>query len=263
MAFLAGYDGVVSDQGKSRDVMVKGRYAAPIVLAMASLAANAELAIMPIILAVARRTCGRQLVAIEIARVARVALDLCMCGLEWKFRVLVVIEAHHGPLVLFVAGFAPGAVTSAMDILNSVAIDTRHADSFVAFANMARRARDIAVRTLQGKLGLLVVKCLRAPPFGFAVTIVARFSQAPLMGIVGLMAIEAASRGIAELYILCVTAVALHSLVGIPQFEIRGCVIECLTVEEDDISISPLVIGVTMGAFLFYGICLASVNPPE
>jgi hypothetical protein len=49
MAFLACRDGVVSDQRKSRDVMIEGCDLAPFVLAMASLAANAKLAAVRII----------------------------------------------------------------------------------------------------------------------------------------------------------------------------------------------------------------------
>jgi hypothetical protein len=80
MAFLARHDCMASNQRESRDVVVEGRDAAPIVLAMASLAPNAKLALMPIVLAMARDTCCRELVTIEIASVARIALDLRMCG---------------------------------------------------------------------------------------------------------------------------------------------------------------------------------------
>jgi hypothetical protein len=162
-----------------------------------------------------------------------------------------VIEVDLGPPVLFVAAFAFGSIPSAMDILNLVAIDARCADSFIAFADMARGARDIAVRTLQPKFGLVMIKRLHVTPCGFAMTIIAGVAQTPFMRIICLMTIEAALGGIAELYILCVTAVALHCLVTVPKLEIRGCVIECLAVKQDDIGIAPFVIAMTMGAFLF------------
>src|SRR5215831_3073299 len=138
MAFLACHDSVVSDQRKSRDIMIEGCYAPPLVLAMASLAANAKLTVVRIIGPMARDARGRQLVAIEIARVACIALDFCMGGPEREFGVLIVIKADRGPLVLLVAGCALGAVPSAMDILNPVAIHARCADSLVPFADMAR-----------------------------------------------------------------------------------------------------------------------------
>ena len=80
MAFLARHHRVASNQRKSRDVVIERRYAAPIVLAMASLTTNADLAAVPIILAMARHTSCRELVAVEIASVAGIALDLRMCG---------------------------------------------------------------------------------------------------------------------------------------------------------------------------------------
>jgi hypothetical protein len=262
MAFLARHHGVVSDQRKSRDIMIEGCYAAPIVLAMASLAASAKLTVVRIIGAMAGHTCRRQFVAIEIAGVARIALDSCMGGPEREFRVLIVIKADRGPLVLLVAGCALGAVLSAMDILNPMAIHARRADSLVAFANMARGARHVAVRTLQRKHGLAVVERLCATPCGLAMTIVAGLPKTPLMRIICLVTIEAASGGVAKLHILRVTAVAWHSLVGIPKLEIRRRVIKCLAVKQDDVSISTLVIGVTMGAFLFRRIGLTPVKSP-
>src|SRR5258707_5238101 len=91
MAFLACHDGVVSDQRKSRDVMIEGCDAAPIVLAMASLAANAKLTVVRIIGAMAGHTCRRQLVAIESTAVACGALGFGMGGPEREFRDLLVI----------------------------------------------------------------------------------------------------------------------------------------------------------------------------
>jgi len=260
MAFLACHDGVVSDQRKSRDVMIEGCGTAPIVLAMASLAANAKLTVVRIIGAMAGHACRRQLVAIESTAVACVALDFCMGGPEREFRVLIVIKADRGPLVLLVAGSALGAVPSAVDVLNPVASDARCADSLVPFANMARGARDIAVRTLQRKPGLIVVERLCATPCDLAMTIVARLPKTPLMRIACLMTIEAAPGGVAKLDILRVTAVAWHGLVGIPKLEIRRRVIKCFAVKQDDVSTSTLVIGVTMGAFLFRRIRLTPVK---
>ena len=240
--------------------MVERGYAAPTGLVVTPLAADTKLAFVAIILAVTRYAGRRQLVAIEITAVACIALDFCMGGPEREFRVLIVIKADRGPLVLLVAGSALGAVPSAVDVLNPVAIHARCADSLVAFANMARGARDIAVRTLQRKPGLIVVERLCATPCDLAMTIVARLPKTPLMRIVCLVTIEAAPGGVAKLRILRVTAVAWHGLVGIPKLEIRRRVIKCFAVKQDDVSISTLVIGVTMGAFLFRRIRLTPVK---
>jgi len=53
MAFLAGHDGVATDQRKSRDVVIEEPNAAPVGLAMALLAANAQLAFVLVILSMA------------------------------------------------------------------------------------------------------------------------------------------------------------------------------------------------------------------
>lgn len=107
------------------------------------------------------------------------------------------------------------------------------------------------MRALQRELGLVVVERLEAQPCGFAMTIVAGLSETPLMRINRLVTIEAASRRVAKLDAHQVTAVALYRLVSVPKQEIRELVIECLAVEEEDVCVSPLVIGVTMVAFLF------------
>ena len=263
MAFFACHHGVVSDERKSRDAVIEGDCAAPFVLAMASLAATAKLSIVHVIIAMARRTCCCQLIAIHFTGVARIALNLCMCGPEGEFRVLIVIKADRAPLVLFVAGSALGAVPPSMDILNPVAVDTRCPDSLVAFADMARQTGGITVRSLQRKPGLVVVERLCASPYGFAMTIIARFPQTPLMRIFRLMTIEATPWCVAELHILCVTAVALQRLVGASKLEIRGCVIKCLAIKHDDVGISPLVIGMTISALLFRCIRSPPVKSPD
>lgn len=191
---------------------------------------------------------------------AGIALDLRVCGPERKFRLFVVIEVDRDPLVLIVAAFAFGSIPSGVDVLNLVAIGARCADPLVALASMAGGARYFAMRALQRELGFVVVEGLDATPYGFAMTIVARFPQPSLMRIIGLMTIEAASGSIAELHFLYVTAAALHGLVSVPKLEIRKCVIECLTVEQEDVGIPSRVIGVALGAVLFGGIRLTPMK---
>ena len=174
VAFLARRDGVPSDQRKSRDIVIEERYAAPIVLTVTPLATSAELTVMPIILAVAGDAGCRELVAIKIARVAGIALEFGVCGPQRKFS-LVVIEKDRGPFILVVASFALGAVAADMNVLNGVAIGASGADPLVVFADMACQARDLAVRTSQRELGLVMVVRLDLTPRRFAMTAVARF----------------------------------------------------------------------------------------
>jgi hypothetical protein len=260
MAFLARHDGVAPDQRKSRDVMIEGRYSAPAGLSVTLLAATAELAFVPVILSVTRHAGRRQLVAIEIACVARIALNLRMRGSQRKFGRLVMIKANRAPLVLVVAALALCAVPSGVDILNSVAIHTCGADVLVAFANMARGAADGTMCTLESELRPVVVERFDAKPCRLAMTIAAGFPKLPLMRIVRLVTVEAASGRVAELYRLGVTADALHCLVCVPELEIRKRMIERLAVQLDNVGISPLMICMTMGAFLFCCIRLTAVK---
>src|SRR5664279_1648821 len=125
---------------------------------------------------------------------------------------------------------------------------------------MARGAGDGIVRPLQRKFGLAVIERLDLSPLGFAVAIVAFFAKASFMRVVRLMTVEAAPGCLAEFYRWRVTAGARHGLVCIPELEIRGGVIERLPVEQDDVGVSALVIGVTVVAFLLCGIRLAPVK---
>jgi hypothetical protein len=221
-----------------------------------------QLAVVPVILAMAGDAGCSELVAIEIAGVAGVALHLGVGAPEGKFRVLVMVESDRRPLVLVVAGLTPGAVAPAMNILNLVAAGAGHADFLVALADMARRAGDVAVGAPQRKLRPVVIVGLDAPPRGFAVTAVARLAEPPLVRVAGLMAVEAPpSRRVAEFRVLRVTSAAGHRLVGLPQFEVRQGVVERLAVKQDDVRIAPLVIGMALRAFLLRRVGLAAVKP--
>ena len=191
---------------------------------------------------------------------AGIALHLSVCGPEREFCVSVVIEEDGGPLILLVASFAFSAIPASVNVLNLVAIDARSADPLVAFADVASGARDGAVRTLQWELGFVVVERLDASPLGFAVTIAAGLPKTPLMRIDRFMTIKTASGRVAKLNARQVTAVAYHRLVCIPKREICKLVVECFAVKENNVSVSSLVIGVTMDAFLFRSICLTPMK---
>jgi hypothetical protein len=117
------------------------------------------------------------------------------------------------------------------------------------------------MRTHQRKLRLAVVEWFDAAPGLLAMTIVTPLSKASFMSIAGLVAIEAASRRIAKLDRLHVTAIATHCLMCTLEVEIRDCVIECFPIELDDVGRSPLVIGMTMVAFLCPRVGLTPVEP--
>jgi hypothetical protein len=260
MAFLAGYDGVTPDQGKSADVVIEGHYAPPAGLSVTLLAPAAEPAFVRVLLAVTRHARRRQPVAIEIAGVARIALDLRMRCSQWKFGRLVMIKVNRAPLALVVAAFALSAVPPAVDILNLVAIHASGADVLVPLAAVTRGAGHRPMCSLEREFRPIVVKWLDAEPCRLGMTFVARFPQTPFMRITGLVTVEAACGGVAEPCRLRVAAAARHSDVCVAKLEARTRVIERLAVQLDDVGISPLVIRVTMVAFLLRRLGIAPMK---
>jgi len=258
MAFLARYDGMASNQRKPGNIVIKGR-STPADISVTLFAANAQLALVPIILLVTGHAGGRQSVAVEVPGMARIAPDLGMRALQWKFRP-VVVEMNRFPLVLIVAGFAFGAISSGVGILNLVAIHASGADASVAFANMAGRAGDGLVSALERKPRRVVVESLDPAPRGFAVASIAFFAEAAFVRINRLVTVEALSGCLAEFDRGCVTAGARNCSVGVPEREIRKGMIECLAVQLDDVRFPSLVIGMTMVAFIFCGIRLAPMK---
>jgi hypothetical protein len=210
MAFLARHDGVTPDQRKSGDIVVEGCYAAPAGLPVTLLAPAPEPAFVPIVLAVTRHAGRCQLVAIEIACVASIALDLRMRSSQWKFRHPVMIKVKRAPLVLVVAAFALSTVPPGVDILNLVAIHASGADVLVPFAGVTRGAGNRPMRSLEREFRPIVVKWLDAEPCRLGMTFVARFPQTPSMRIIGPVTLEATSGRVAEFCRFRVTVGAGH-----------------------------------------------------
>ena len=92
MASLARHRGVKPNQGKTREVVVEGDFLAPSRFIVARLALCAELAFVRIVLLVTGGTTGRELVSVDIARVAAIAQDLPVLAAKREFRFRVVIE---------------------------------------------------------------------------------------------------------------------------------------------------------------------------
>ena len=191
---------------------------------------------------------------------ACIALDLRVPAPQRIFGRLVMIEMGRFPLVLIVTGFALGAVSSRVGILNLMAIHALGADTLVTFANMACGTGDRAVRALEWKPGRIVIERLDPAPSGFAVAIVAFFTEAPFVGVFRLMAVEAVSRRIAEFCCRRVAAGARHRLVGVAKPKIGLNMIEGLAIQLDDVGVAALMIAMTMGAF---GLCGIRMAPME
>ena len=146
MASFAGDHGMQSDQWKAGQIMVEGDLLAPTRFSVTLSAIAAQLAMVSIVLAMAGNTRHRQLVAIEVSRVAALAGNRRVTAAQRKFGRRVVVEADRRPLCRRMARIAAVAVPSRMLVLQTVAGDAGSRQTLVALADMAFRATDIAVR---------------------------------------------------------------------------------------------------------------------
>jgi hypothetical protein len=245
MTLFAGHDRMQPDQRKARDIVVEGDFLAPTRFVVTLLAFASKLACMRIVLLVARGTHHAELVAVETAGMARLALDLRVAATQGKARCLGVIESNRFPGLHAVARLAFGAMATSMRILNLVAGHARRREPLVALAGMACCASNLGVGALQGKFGPRVIERLHPPPGLFAVAGFAAFTQPPLVGIDRLMAIETSAGRGPKLDARRMTAFTAGGFVGSLELKICEGVIEHLTIELDDISRPALVIGMT------------------
>jgi hypothetical protein len=225
MAFLARHNSVTPDERKSRDVVIEILHLPPAGFTMALLATAAELTFVSVVFLMTGNTCRRQLVVVQIARVAGIALDLGVCRSQRKFCRPVVIKVDGDPFVLIVTAVAFRAIPPEMHILNLMALDTLGANALVALPNMARGAGDDPMRALQREPGPIVVEGLHTTPRNRGMTIVAGLAKSTFVRIVCLVAVEAASRRATKLYRLPMATVALHRFMRVFQLEIRKCMI--------------------------------------
>jgi hypothetical protein len=259
VALLAGHDRMATDQRKSREVVIERDRLAPIGIAVTLLAAGSQAAFVGIILLVAGHAARRHLVAKEIAGVAEVAFDSDVAAAQRKSRP-VMIEPSRRPLRLVVAVLAFGTIASQVNVLQAVAFHAAGGNIAVALAGMARRAIDRPVRTLERKLGRVVIERLHVQPDVLAVALVAFLAQLPLVRITRLMTVEAEAGRFAKFGSRDVTIIATRRLVGALQAKIRNRVIESLAIELHDVGTSALVVGMADPAFLLRRIELATVK---
>ena len=104
-----------------------------------------------------------------------------------------------------------------------------------------------------------MIECLDARPTIGVVAALARFAKSTFVRIDCLMTIHAQAGRIAEFRRCIVTLVAGDRDVSTVEREIRETVIKCLSIELNDVRAATLVISVTISAFLFHGVRLASV----
>jgi len=159
-----------------------------------------------------------------------------------------------------VAGFAFGAVSTGMNILQPVARDAGRGEILVTFARMTGGATDILVGAVEGEFRLAMVEWLDSGPADLAVAAIARLAEASLVRIALLVTVEAPSGRAAKGDRGRMATAALRGSVCTLELEVRRGVIERLPIKLDDVGISPLVFGVAVPAILAQGIGLAPVK---
>ena len=227
---------------------------------MALLAPGTELSLVPVVLPMTGNAGRRQLVAVKVSAMAGVALHRRMRASQRIPRVSVVIEANRVPFSFAVTAFAPGSVASIVDILNPVTAHARGAYPLVMLSAVARGTGDGSVRLAEREFRRVMVEGFNFVPLCLTVTLFACFAEAPLVRLTVLVAIDAARGSVAEFYRLRMAVAAWNGDVGIPQSEVRECVIEGFSVKLYDISVPPHVIAVTMVAILLRSVRPASMK---
>ena len=107
-----------------------------------------------------------------------------------------------------------------------------------------------------------MVEHFDARPTVLVVATLARIAKSAFVRIDRLMTIHAAAGRAAEFGRGLVTLVAGDRDVSTVEREIRETVIKCLAIELNDVRAATLVISVTISAFLFRRVRLASVKAP-
>lgn len=120
MAFLARHLRVQADQRKMRDVVIERDALAPVSIAVTGFASSTQLALVWVVFTMTGDAGAGELVAIQNARVAGIALDLRVRAAQRVFG-LVVIETRVAPLVLVMACLAFCTVTIRVHVLQPVA----------------------------------------------------------------------------------------------------------------------------------------------
>ena len=160
MAFLARYDGMQPNKREARDVVVESDLLTPAGLVVALGTADAELALVGVVLLVTPDACRRELVAIEISLVTGITLDLGMGAKQREFRRLGVVEAHARPRLGRVTRLALGAVSATMDVLHGMACSAGGRQPLVMFPNVAGGTGDLGMGVNKGESGFGMVERL-------------------------------------------------------------------------------------------------------
>lgn len=166
VALRTGYIGMLADERKPCEPMVKAHGFLPSAVIVALLALRTLLSRMGVIVAVARDACHLKTHLPRRLNVTGVAREPCVCAAQRKLRLACVIEAGLTPIPLVVTLLAGGAVSTLVSALILLAM-AREAvgrqPHLSCGLHVAGVAFDSRVPATQRKPGAAVVEARHAP----------------------------------------------------------------------------------------------------
>jgi len=189
-----------------------------------------------------------QLLLVEGARVTGRARGALVSADQRESRIPAVVEARLLPLRGFVATLALRAESTAVGVVESMTALAPVRHPMVASGRMTEGAGHFRMAPQQSKPRLVVVEPGRPPALAH-VTVGARIAHAPIVRIVGPMAVDALARRLSELLRSLVTTVALCMLVGAFERKVAVGMVEGLLLQPHDVGIAPQMVGVAGSTF--------------
>ncbi len=161
---------------------------------------------------------------------------------------LEVVEARLGPTRGCVAVLAQLAVSARMRIVDPMAGDTVSGRIDVGLVAMAATAGCAVVLACQREVGRAVVEAGLGPE-GFGMTVAAVFAEVAVVRILGAVAGETGRFRIPEGNIRGMAAFACGALVAADQRKVGQLVVECISIQADDVGSSAFMFGMAGCAF--------------
>ena len=198
MAGLAGYLCVTPTQGIARiAIVIEGRRL-PFVLQVAGLAASTQTAAVDIFFCMTSIAILRQIVHVQLARMARFALHRSVRLAQFEIGIAIVVEANRFPRHFVMARPAFIAESTLVNVLLLMARGAHQRGLVIeSLIPVAGEATDLAMRAEQGKLRAGMVE-QRVFPAAVIVALAAVVSQTATVGVVLAMTRDAIARSVLE-----------------------------------------------------------------
>lgn len=197
MTLLAWRDGMLADQRKPGEAMIKYYFSAPVTFIVATFTTFAFLAIVLVVALVTGKTFRGEFVAIDIALVAGVAGDFLVFALESESGFDAMIERHFGPAGHSMAILARVTITTLVSVIIGVAGNAGGLQLlFVEISAMTAVTAHFGMQPFQRILGMSVVIETYFRPFFYTMTGLALVAITAVVDVVNTMAADTVSRNL-------------------------------------------------------------------